>query len=68
MGVTRDGIPGQLLIIPDVSIIVFYILKDEVIHILRVLHHKQIFPAGDWNLRAIHASIIPRNFSIAIQS
>ena len=46
MGVEREGIPGRLLIIPEVSMIVSYFIKDEIIHILRVLHQKQKFPVG----------------------
>ncbi|MGQ8364237.1 type II toxin-antitoxin system RelE/ParE family toxin [Glaciecola sp. 1036] len=44
MGVERQGIPGRLLIIPEVSMIVSYCIIDDVIHILRVLHQKQRFP------------------------
>ena len=44
MGVEREGIPGRLLIIPEVSIIVSYFVREDVIHILRVLHQKQKFP------------------------
>jgi len=44
MGVEREGIPGRLLIIPEVSMIVSYFIKNDVIHILRVLHQKQKFP------------------------
>ena len=47
MGVEREGIPGRLLIIPEVSMIVSYLVKDEIIHILRVLHQKQKFPEGN---------------------
>ncbi len=47
MGVKRDGIPGRLLIIPEVSMIVSYLIKDNVIHVLRVLHQKQKFPSGN---------------------
>ena len=46
MGVEREGIPGRLLIIPELSKIVSYIRKDDIIHILRVLHQKQKFPVG----------------------
>ena len=46
MGVEREGIPGRLLIIPEVSIIVSYFVREDVIHILRVLHQKQKFPVG----------------------
>ena len=44
MGVEREGIPGRLLIIPEVSMIVSYFVREDVIHILRVLHQKQKFP------------------------
>ena len=47
MGVEREGIPGRLLIIPEVSMIVSYFIKDDIIHILRVLHQKQKFPVGN---------------------
>ncbi|MDO6568156.1 type II toxin-antitoxin system RelE/ParE family toxin [Alteromonas sp. 1_MG-2023] len=47
MGVEREGIPGRLLIIPEVSMIVSYFIKDEIIHILRVLHQKQKFPVSN---------------------
>lgn len=46
MGVEREGIPGRLLIIPEISMIVSYFIKEEVIHILRVLHQKQQFPVS----------------------
>ncbi|BFM48903.1 type II toxin-antitoxin system RelE/ParE family toxin [Marinomonas sp. THO17] len=47
MGVEREGIPGRLLIIPEVSMIVSYFIKDETLHILRVLHQKQKFPESN---------------------
>tara|TARA_E500000331_G_scaffold290653_1_gene286797 strand:+ start:706 stop:987 length:282 start_codon:yes stop_codon:yes gene_type:complete len=47
MGVEREGIPGRLLIIPEVSMIVSYFIKDDIIHSLRVLHQKQKFPVGN---------------------
>ncbi|RDV24550.1 type II toxin-antitoxin system RelE/ParE family toxin [Alteromonas aestuariivivens] len=47
MGVEREGIPGRLLIIPEVSMIVSYFIKDEIIHILRVLHQMQKFPVDN---------------------
>ena len=47
MGVEREGIPGRLLIIPELSMIVSYIRKDDIIHILRVLHQKQKFPVDN---------------------
>lgn len=48
MGVEREGIPGRLLIIPEISMIVSYFVTDDVIHILRVLHQKQKFPRGSF--------------------
>ena len=47
IGVERDGLPGRLLIIPEVSMIVSYFIKDDIIHILRVLHQKQKFPSSN---------------------
>ena len=47
MGVEREGIPGRLLITPEVSMVVSYFVRDDTIHILRVLHQKQKFPAGN---------------------
>lgn len=47
MGVEREGIQGRLLIIPEVSLIVSYFIKEDTIHILRVLHQKQKFPVGN---------------------
>lgn len=44
MGVQREGIPGALLIIPEVSMVVSYYLNGSDIHIMRVLHQKQKFP------------------------
>ncbi|WP_067583302.1 type II toxin-antitoxin system RelE/ParE family toxin [Endozoicomonas ascidiicola] len=46
MGVQRDGIPGRLLILPEVSMIVSYSVNGSDIHVMRVLHQKQKFPAG----------------------
>ena len=45
MDVQRDGIPGRLLIIPEVSMIVSYYVNGSDIYIMRVLHQKQKFPA-----------------------
>ena len=45
MGVQRDGIPGRLLIIPEISMIITYWVDHSSIHIMRVLHHKQKFPS-----------------------
>ena len=47
MGVEKEGLPGRLLIIPEVSMIVSYFVREDVIHILRVLHQKQKFPVGN---------------------
>lgn len=47
MGVERDGLPGRLLIIPEVSMIVSYFIKEDIIHIIRVLHQKQQFPSSN---------------------
>lgn len=47
MGVEREGISGRLLIIPEVSMIVSYFVNCDGIQILRVLHRKQKFPAGN---------------------
>ncbi|ELR64448.1 YafQ toxin protein [Photobacterium marinum] len=44
MGVQRDGIRGRLLIIPEISMIVSYWVKGDIIRIMRVLHQKQKFP------------------------
>ncbi|HCE2442197.1 TPA: type II toxin-antitoxin system RelE/ParE family toxin [Vibrio parahaemolyticus] len=46
MGVQRDGIRGQLLIIPEISMIVSYWVEGNVIRIMRVLHQKQKFPTN----------------------
>lgn len=45
MGTQRDGIPGRLLIIPDISMILSYWVEGATIRIMRVVHHKQQFPA-----------------------
>ena len=45
MGVQRDGISGRLLVIPEVSMIVSYSVDGSDIHVMRVLHQKQKFPA-----------------------
>ncbi|GAB3484667.1 type II toxin-antitoxin system RelE/ParE family toxin [Marinomonas epiphytica] len=47
MGVEREGIPGRLLIIPEISMVVSYAISHEIIYILRVLHQKQKFPEGN---------------------
>ena len=44
MGVLREGIKGRLLIIPEISMIVFYSVDSSVIRVMRVLHQKQKFP------------------------
>lgn len=46
MGVQRDGIPGRLLIIPEISMIISYTSNGPTISIMRVLHQKQKFPSG----------------------
>lgn len=45
MGVQRDIFRGRVLIIPEVSMIVYYWIDGEKIRIMRVLHQKQKFPA-----------------------
>lgn len=47
MSVEREGIPGRLLIIPEVSMIISYLVREGTIHIFRVLHQKQKFPVGN---------------------
>ncbi|XOV80750.1 MAG: type II toxin-antitoxin system RelE/ParE family toxin [Aestuariibacter sp.] len=47
MGVQREGIPGRLLIILEISMVISYMVKEDVIHVLRVLHQKQKFPTGN---------------------
>jgi len=44
MEVQREDILGRLLIIPEVSMSVSYMIDGDDIRILRVLHHKQKFP------------------------
>lgn len=44
MGVKREGLPGRLLIIPEISLIAVYWFDLQTIHILRILHQKQQFP------------------------
>lgn len=45
MGVEREGVKGRLLIIPEISMIVVYLVDDTDIKVLRVLHQKQKFPS-----------------------
>ncbi|WP_419833107.1 type II toxin-antitoxin system RelE/ParE family toxin [Endozoicomonas atrinae] len=45
MGVEREGIRGRLLIIPEVSMIVSYLVDGTNIRVMRVLHQKQKFPS-----------------------
>ncbi|WP_066016885.1 type II toxin-antitoxin system mRNA interferase toxin, RelE/StbE family [Endozoicomonas atrinae] len=45
MGVEREGIRGRLLIIPEVSMIVSYLVDGTDIRVMRVLHQKQKFPS-----------------------
>ena len=44
MGVQHENIRGRLLIIPEISMIVSYMIDGESIKIMRVLHQKQKFP------------------------
>lgn len=44
MGVQREGIPGRLLMVPEVSLIISYWVDGPTIRIMRVLHQKQKFP------------------------
>lgn len=44
MGVSRNGIKGRLLIIPEISMIVSYWVDGSHIRVMRVLHQKQKFP------------------------
>ena len=44
MGVKRDLFKGRLLIIPEVSMIVSYLIDGKNIRVMRVLHQKQKFP------------------------
>lgn len=44
MGVQRENVRGRLLIIPEISMIVSYMIDGESIKIMRVLHQKQKFP------------------------
>lgn len=46
MGVQREGIPGRLLIIAEISMIISYSFEGSTIRIMRVLHQKQKFPSG----------------------
>ncbi|SHE41999.1 type II toxin-antitoxin system mRNA interferase toxin, RelE/StbE family [Vibrio gazogenes] len=45
MGVQRDGIRGRLLSISEISMIVSYWVEGDIVHVMRVLHQKQKFPA-----------------------
>lgn len=59
MGVQRDDMPGRLLILPDISMVVVYVVvphtrttqqntnSTQDIKILRVLHQKRPFPLTD---------------------
>ena len=44
IGVVREGVPGRLLIIPDVSMLVAYFIDGADIRVMHVLHQKQQFP------------------------
>ncbi|MYL23873.1 type II toxin-antitoxin system mRNA interferase toxin, RelE/StbE family [Vreelandella massiliensis] len=46
MGVQRDGIPGRLLIITEISMIMSYSLEGSTIRVMRVLHQRQRFPSN----------------------
>lgn len=45
MGVERDNMRGRLLIIPDVSMIVSYLVDGQDIRVMRVFHQKQNYPS-----------------------
>lgn len=45
LGLSRSGMPGRLLIIPDISLIVSYYINGDDIYLLRILHHKQNRPS-----------------------
>ena len=45
IGVQRDLFRGRILIIPEISMIVSYMVDGEIIRIMRVLHQKQKFPS-----------------------
>lgn len=47
LGVERQGIPGRLLILPEISLLISYQLAGLDIRIMRVLHQKQQFPPAD---------------------
>jgi addiction module RelE/StbE family toxin len=49
MGVKRESFRGHLLIIPEVSMIVSYLVDGKNIRVMRVLHQKQKFPAKHSN-------------------
>ncbi len=44
MGAQREGLRGRLLIIPEISMLVSYCLDGTNIHVMRVVHMKQLFP------------------------
>jgi toxin ParE1/3/4 len=44
MGVKIDIFRGRVLIIPEISMIVYYWIDGDTIRIMRVLHQKQNFP------------------------
>lgn len=48
LGVTRDGIPGRLLIIPEISMLLSYHAEGATIRVMRVLHQKQQFPTASY--------------------
>lgn len=44
MGVERPGIPGRLLMIPDVSMLASCYMEGPDSRVMRILHQKQQFP------------------------
>lgn len=45
LGVVRDDFRGRRLIVPSVSMIIFYEIEAPFIRIVRVLHQKQKYPS-----------------------
>ncbi|WP_442487077.1 type II toxin-antitoxin system mRNA interferase toxin, RelE/StbE family [Halomonas litopenaei] len=50
LGVERQGIPGRLQILPEVSLLISYQLAGSDIPIMRALHQKQQLPPADLRL------------------
>lgn len=44
MGVQRASIRGRLLIIPEIDMVVSYLVEDSKIRVMRVVHQKRQFP------------------------